>query len=711
MLGVLLKNWKLLLDIILVIALVVLLFLWNPLGIFGGGLTLRPTANMVEEVREMGQLVTASYYGEVIASIEEARMDRLEEEEIGLRGALLYENLYRAANDLFVYQSQPLEVREAAYKAAEPVRGWRRIIRQSVNSNNILDKLDYHQLLAGLSEQPLYEDILAYIWSTANEREYQATHSHREEALFILYTDVENKRNPSLNNAAFTTYFYQRKSAEQSRRESRQKLAMIGRGWVKAGFDLSGMDENMFYINEEAGEIHFFGLSAVILNADINPWFIPEKGVPGFEILDYRGKVDFRDARQVKQYCIDKLVANAQRAEILLHAERQGAEILRNLFSLMTGNQYKKVFFHHDDITQLARQITADEFVSYQEAVLLDSQILQEIAIMDSLKTTSSNRYKNRQLANHREKATLAALAQLRRYPFEDMPGHFSYFSRFAYESALDSVLDDAEHRQLETMRLHWPPAGRSMTGGEIPEPASFWLHDSLAYQMDYTRAVEYLLDQDVVAGKAEETILLKSTITPAFLSTNWVQHYTYTHPDSVKIRLVQNAMSTDSMLLSYLYPFNYEREFFENLPSNQGLWLDSIATEPPTINDVNDSTVWVYETQPRERLRRLNFPLNRLMNKRLLENLNNRDVVWVTKDLCFIRDTVDVRDLDIPNVELTPTQSREMAAYYHLMLEAIEHRKTAGPVVRASEWVQKKFENNKSVKKWLSELNRKIWG
>src|SRR5690606_30857383 len=169
------------------------------------------------------------------------------------------------------------------------------------------------------------------------------------------------------------------------------------------GFDFRSMDESMFYINEEAGEVHFFGLSAVILNADINPWFIPEKGVPGFEILDYNGKVDFRDAKKVKQYCIDKLLVNAHRADILVHAERQGAETLRNLFSLMTGKEYHKVFFHHDRITQLTQGIIADELVNYQEAVLLDSVIAQETFIIDSLRKTSENSYKNQQLANHRE--------------------------------------------------------------------------------------------------------------------------------------------------------------------------------------------------------------------------------------------------------------------------------------------------------------------
>ena len=193
---------------------------------------------MVAEVKEMGQLVTSEYYGEVLASIEEARMNRIETEDISIHASLLYDNLYGAMSDLMAYQSQPLEVREAEYKASDPISGWRRVIRQSVNRRNILEKLLYHQFLEDLSGDPLYENVLEYIWRKENtNRQYNATTRQKEEALFLLYSDVENNRNPSLDAAGFTEIYYQKKESQLTRRETRQKLAMVGRGWVKAGFD------------------------------------------------------------------------------------------------------------------------------------------------------------------------------------------------------------------------------------------------------------------------------------------------------------------------------------------------------------------------------------------------------------------------------------------------------------------------------------------
>src|SRR5690606_10018591 len=326
------------------------------------------------------------------------------------------------------------------------------------------------------------------------------------------------------------------------------------------GFDFRSMDESMFYINEEAGEVHFFGLSAVILNADINPWFIPEKGVPGFEILDYNGKVDFRDAKKVKQYCIDKLILNAHKADILLHAQRQGAETLRNLFSLMAGKEYKKVFFHHDSILQLTHEIAADGQVNYHEASLLDSQIVQEFFIIDSLRKTRENSYKNKQQADHRVQSISVSLTRLRKLPFQDMPGNFSYFSKFAFEIAEDSILDKSEQEQLEAMRLEWPPISQSFPSQDITSPKYFWMEDSLLYLKDFNLAVSYLLDQGVVAGAIVEMTLEESGFTPAFLEENWVQGYTYTHPDSIRLSLVKMASGPKKPLRDLFYPFDSDR-------------------------------------------------------------------------------------------------------------------------------------------------------
>src|SRR5690606_12735378 len=251
-------------------------------------------------------------------------------------------------------------------------------------------------------------------------RSWRASSRQKEEALMLIYSRAEKNQEEDLQDPAFVRFYYAKRQADQSKKELRKKLAMVGRGWVKAGFDFSKLDNTNFYVNEEAGEVHFFGFSATILNSDINPWFIPELGIPGFEILDYNGKVDFKDAQKLKLYCVGKLVAKAHEADILANAERNGAEILKNLFSLLTGKEIKKVFFHHDDIIQFSKAIAEDEYVSYHEAALLDMYLAEEWLRIDSLLNTKENSYKNNQLANHRQENIQQILGSLYTLRFED---------------------------------------------------------------------------------------------------------------------------------------------------------------------------------------------------------------------------------------------------------------------------------------------------
>jgi hypothetical protein len=711
MIGLLLKNWRFILDIILVIGLVVLFFIWNPFGIFGGELKLTPTTNMVTEVKQLGQLVTSEYYGEVISSIEESRLNLLGEEEIGIQGAQSYDDLYGALADLHDYQEKPLSVREAEYKLSDPVDHWKRIIRQDVNRRNILDKLNYHQLLGDLTSQPLYEELLEFIWSKSNtDAQWNSNNRHKEEALLLLYNDVENNRNTSLEEDAFIQFYFHKKSLKIPRKETKKKLAMIGRGWVKAGFDFSTMDNHTFYINEEAGEVHFFGLSPVVLNADINPWFIPEEGIPGFEILDYNGKVDFRDAKKVKQYCVEKLILNAHRAEIIKHAELNGAEIIKSLFSLMTGEEIKKVFFHNEEIIRLTQEIAEDEFVNYHEATLLDSQITKEWESIDSLNTTRENSFKNQQLAQHRRENLKIGIQMLKKLPFLDLPGTFNFFSKRIYEMAEDSVLEDDELKQLEIMRIRWSETSPTTSMGENFSFPALWVEDTLSYTTTYNQKIEYLINRGIVTGSVEETTLPRAALTPEFLKDNWVKDFTYLDSVAVQVTLFKEEQQPQKALIDLLYPFNHEKVTWDIAMTMSNIWLDSTEVEGVEKPILNDSTTLVYFAGDVPRIKILNFPLNKLVNSLIIDLLGENSILWITPDVGIIVGNNYLDELHKPkNYFLSKRQSEEMGKYLSLLLTQYHYNKSKGPIVRANEWMQKKFEDNQPVGKWFTELKKKL--
>ena len=698
----LLKNWKSLLDIILVIALVLLFFIWNPFGLFGGGLQLRPTANLVTEIKEMGQLITSEYYGEVIASMEEARMNYLEEEAIAEKANQLYDRLYEAMIYLRDFQKLPLEMREAEYEKMDLPAVRRRTIRSEVTRNNILDKLNSMDLLGDLSYEPLYADILEYVWTNdSGARSWRASSRQKEEALMLIYSRAEKNQEEDLQDPAFVRFYYSKRHAEQPKKEMRKKLAMVGRGWVKAGFDFSRLDNTNFYVNEEAGEVHFFGFSATILNSDINPWFIPEQGIPGFEILDYNGKVDFKDAQKLKLYCVDKLVATAHEADILGSAERNGAEILKSLFSLLSGKEIKKVYFHRDDIIQFSKTIAEDQYVSYHEAVLLDLYLTKERAKIDSLLQTKENSHKNNQLANHREENIRQISSTLYQLPFEDYPGPFNKLSRLAYEIARDSIIDPSEWAHIKAARVPF-------FAGD-PQQKQFSLEDSLSHAAEYNMLLKYLYQKEVKSGIKTDSVITGVAST-GFLSNQGILSYDRIDENTVRVNFLADTVPAKVSLSSLLYPYSFNEQYWNKIMSEKKLILDSLPISSLDTLTIPDSITLLYIGRPSPHLKSLHIPLDQFMEPILIAQHGDADSIWISPDLSIIRQATPTRPASQPvNTLLSTIQQVEMEEFYWKLVNTYADHKKIGPVFRANQWMQKKFEDNTGLSAWLSKLKTRL--
>jgi len=690
------KNWKAILDVIVVVALVILLFLWNPFGIFGGGIKLQPTANMVTQIRDLGQLVTGEYYGEVIASIGEARSDNRQVAQIEERAAVLYNRLYEAMIYLQDFQNQPPEVKEETYKRLGVLRGHKNTLRNETSRRNILEKLTYHNLLDDFSTEPLYEDLLEFIWTREHNRPWKANSSQKEQALMLIFThavDPTRSTEIQFEETSFSQFYHSKRDAELPRQEAKKRLAVVGRGWVKAGFDFGKLDNTNFYVNEEAGEIHFFGLSATILNADINPWFVPELGIPGFEILDHGGGVDFRDAKKVKEYCVGKLLVKAHEAELLKYAELNGARILKDLFSLLTGKEIKRVFFHNDKIIRLSQEIAADEYVSYHEAVLMDAQIHEERQIIDSLRATRQSSYKNTQLAQHREGNIRVVLQMLRQLPFEEINGQYNILSKSAYEMAADSLLDDQELVLLEQMRRLPPIADQK----KPRDSTDVYLEENLTHSAHYNNVLRYFLEKKVTISSLEDIAPVDTAIAA---SLHPVDHDTL--PQSV-------LPITLKRLTQLLYPFLYDPLAWETAVRNE-LILDSVPLSRLTSLQFDDSTTVVYEATPSPHLKRLNVPIQFLIEPILLEQYDPGQPIWVSNSICFISKDTNFKPLPAVDFKpLTSDQSLELEGFYRTLLKSHDSRKNIGPFVQASEWFRKKLENSTPLSDRLSILKSKL--
>ena len=380
----LIKNWKILLDILLVVGGIIALTMFDPFGIFTTS-KLRGTANLVSSVRSIGELVTAEYYGEVISSLHETYIYDVEPDLVYKQ----FESCYISLKDiavaemlddnekrkfLFVKQKVVEEIEKSEeFKGLEniydsdsakifthlfvflAVQNFNGKENDFFNENdNTLKKSTIKPVL-----QFLVDELNIYINKLGVKRD---TLDNEDLHDFIFST-------PTYFNQVSEYHYKLNKDNRMSRKKRKKDIVFIGRGWVKAGFKFGQLDESNFYYDEDAKLIHFYGLSPSILDKDINPWFIPERKIKGFELVDFYNKATFEEGKMVKKKCKEKLLAQAKDADILARAKFNGQEALTNFFSLLLDEPELKVELIDFPYESEYQMISADSLITVEEAL------------------------------------------------------------------------------------------------------------------------------------------------------------------------------------------------------------------------------------------------------------------------------------------------------------------------------------------------------
>lgn|GEM_PF-6912063 len=124
------------------------------------------------------------------------------------------------------------------------------------------------------------------------------------------------------------------KSRYAHRQAHREALVYMGRGTVQAGFDLGTLTSEQFHWQNDT--LTITGFSPRIVQCDIDPLFIPEEHIPGFEALFTREekRLSFNQMKLVMKVCRQKLQAQAIRAGILERAIRAAEKELSNLLNV-----------------------------------------------------------------------------------------------------------------------------------------------------------------------------------------------------------------------------------------------------------------------------------------------------------------------------------------------------------------------------------------
>lgn len=339
-------------------------------------LKLKNTPVSVKSMQEIGELITAEYYGEVIAStmedveIQETSMTQ----EFGDSLEVIHEYFLDALDDL----NQAADSGKVNKKRRRQLRlhyeannqkllslPWYDAYINYVSKNATLqretfDKKDFDKGLGASELGNLLKDLVA------DTNKYDKVSGFTFEPLKVAFTD---------------------KIADVNEKKFRKRqLVLLGRGWVKVGFKFDKFTEDNFRFDRGNSRIIFIGMSPEILSATINPWFIPEKGVEGFEflIVERKAQRDYEVMKRVKQLCLDKLEKQAMERDIFELATKNAQEQLKSFFELLMGEPIKQVSFYNNVLDYTLAEIKrGGDVISGEDLHLIERALNKSDSLLE----------------------------------------------------------------------------------------------------------------------------------------------------------------------------------------------------------------------------------------------------------------------------------------------------------------------------------------
>ncbi len=189
---------------------------------------------------------------------------------------------------------------------------------------------------------------------------------------------------------------------KQIKKDLRNKqLAYIGRGSVKAGYDLTQITEENLFTSPNKDTIFILDIDPQLLNVDINPWFmLPQEpkdstdkpdtiNMYGFQMIavSKQKNMTLAEMNRVKSECKSLLRKEALDRDIYEHAKVNAEETLKGLFAMITAqNEYpvKEVMFSHTKYFEDKLDILYDGVVDTSELHLMQDLVLDDTLEIDS---------------------------------------------------------------------------------------------------------------------------------------------------------------------------------------------------------------------------------------------------------------------------------------------------------------------------------------
>ncbi|OQX72220.1 MAG: hypothetical protein B6D61_14620, partial [Bacteroidetes bacterium 4484_249] len=367
------KNIKTIIDGLIVAALIVAFSLWDPFGFFNSTPKLKDTPVSLRSIRDIGELITAEYYGEVIESLKESMIYNFDSVQLNDEAEDLFIDLISSIGFLKEYNDS---IRKKLFSFKSRVKKKNIDRKFAKHFPEIVSDYLYNSILTSVAEvktisenAEIENEVLWYLFNIPDLENYFETNSE--------VTQVLNKINK---------VYIAHRTDSLDKEKIKKQIVYVGRGWVKAGMNFKNFNEKNFWYNKERQIIYFRDFDPQILNYDINPWFIPEKKIKGFELIVATGKIKnpLEESTKVKIRCKEKLRTQAIEAGILEQAKENARESLKHLFSVLLDTEIEDVIFTRNKYDYVYKEVARDSVVNRDEAIMLDILIKHDCIVIDT---------------------------------------------------------------------------------------------------------------------------------------------------------------------------------------------------------------------------------------------------------------------------------------------------------------------------------------
>ncbi len=308
------KYWFIFLLVVVYILIAGLNILPRSLNVFKKQrLLIDDTPIVVKEVREIGELTTSEFYGEVYADLNEV----YKEISVEFKDSLNF-------NPTAFYENYP-----GLKKYREDARDFRakELFFEKESKNYELFISEYYQKLENYSKQEL--ELRNKVKDSDSKSEKKKLERRLDDLKDKTIDEKKGflKRKEKFNK---TEKSFRKGKTDFRNERKKRNLDYIGRGWAKAGINLKGLAEEEIFIDDsDSLYIHLLLPEPEILDVDINPWFIytEKKKIKGFELFIAKtGSIlsseNFTDLEinAVKHKCKERLEQESMKKGLLKNA-------------------------------------------------------------------------------------------------------------------------------------------------------------------------------------------------------------------------------------------------------------------------------------------------------------------------------------------------------------------------------------------------------